>query len=57
MFKLCCVALVSFGKVTAEQKQAAENAGLAMYSWAQFLQLVGTCFELYYFGVCCLFLR
>ncbi|PSS03947.1 Long chain acyl-CoA synthetase [Actinidia chinensis var. chinensis] len=31
--------LVSFGKVTAEQKQAAENAGLAIYSWAQFLQL------------------
>ncbi|KAG5538238.1 hypothetical protein RHGRI_018983 [Rhododendron griersonianum] len=31
--------LVSFGKVTAEQKKAAENFGLALYSWDQFLQL------------------
>ncbi|KAI8025887.1 Long chain acyl-CoA synthetase 4 [Camellia lanceoleosa] len=34
--------LVSFGKVTDdEQKKVAENFGLALYSWDQFLQLVG----------------
>ncbi|KAL7233038.1 hypothetical protein ACSBR1_016811 [Camellia fascicularis] len=31
--------LVSFGKVTDEQKKVAENFGLALYSWDQFLQL------------------
>jgi len=31
--------LVSFGKVTAEQKKAADDFGLALYSWDQFLQL------------------
>uniref|UniRef100_A0A5B7BY01 Long-chain-fatty-acid--CoA ligase n=1 Tax=Davidia involucrata TaxID=16924 RepID=A0A5B7BY01_DAVIN len=31
--------LVSFGKFTAEQKEAAENFGLAIYSWDEFLLL------------------
>ncbi|KAK7318109.1 hypothetical protein RJT34_02807 [Clitoria ternatea] len=31
--------LVSFGKVTPEQKQELENFGLAVYSWDDFLQL------------------
>ncbi|KAM7511903.1 hypothetical protein LguiB_010778 [Lonicera macranthoides] len=31
--------LVSFGKVTAEQKELAESFGLAIYSWDEFLQL------------------
>lgn len=40
MSSFCYVALVSFGKVTAEQKKAADDFGLALYSWDQFLQLV-----------------
>lgn len=35
------VALVSFGKVTAEQREAVEKFGLGIYSWEEFLQLVG----------------
>ncbi|KAL6982093.1 Long chain acyl-CoA synthetase 5 [Sarracenia purpurea var. burkii] len=31
--------VVSFGKVTAEQKKAAEDFDLAIYTWDQFLQL------------------
>ncbi|XP_028774782.1 long chain acyl-CoA synthetase 4 [Neltuma alba] len=31
--------IVSFGKVTAEQKQQAEQFGLAIYSWDEFLQV------------------
>ncbi|KAK3037311.1 hypothetical protein RJ639_032073 [Escallonia herrerae] len=31
--------LVSFGKVTAEQKEVAEDFGLVIYSWDDFLQL------------------
>ncbi|KAG5041530.1 hypothetical protein JHK85_014006 [Glycine max] len=31
--------LVSFGKVTPEQKQEVEEFGLAMYSWDEFLQV------------------
>ncbi|KAA8516170.1 hypothetical protein F0562_019349 [Nyssa sinensis] len=31
--------LVSFGKFTAEQKEVAENFGLAIYSWDEFLLL------------------
>ncbi|XP_028805909.1 long chain acyl-CoA synthetase 4-like [Neltuma alba] len=39
--------LVSFGKVTPEQKQEVENFGLAIYSWEEFLQLGhGQSFEL-----------
>lgn len=41
MFLICLyVALVSFGKVTAEQKELTESFGLAIYSWDEFLQLV-----------------
>lgn len=35
------VALVSFGKVTPEQKQEVEKFGLTMYSWEEFLEVVG----------------
>ncbi|WJX54821.1 Long chain acyl-CoA synthetase 4 [Trifolium repens] len=31
--------IVSFGKVTPEQKQEVEKSGLAIYSWTEFLQL------------------
>ncbi|KAL5750082.1 hypothetical protein ACOSP7_024685 [Xanthoceras sorbifolium] len=31
--------IVSFGKITPEQKEEAENYGLAIYSWDEFLQL------------------
>lgn len=41
MFTLFYVALVSFGKVTAEQKDVAESFGVAIYTWDEFLQLVG----------------
>lgn len=34
-------AIVSFGKVTPEQKEEVEKFGLAIYSWEEFLQLVG----------------
>lgn len=34
-------ALVSFGKVTSEQKETLEKYGVALYSWNEFLQLVG----------------
>lgn len=33
-------ALVSFGKITPEQKEEVEKLGLQMYSWDDFLQLV-----------------
>lgn len=33
--------LVSFGKVTPEQKEEVENFGLKIYSWDEFLQLGG----------------
>lgn len=39
-------AIVSFGKVTPEQKQEVEKFGLAIYSWTEFLQLVGYSFHL-----------
>lgn len=32
---------MSFGKVTPEQKQEVEQYGSAIYSWDEFLQLVG----------------
>lgn len=35
------VAIVSFGKVTPEQKESVENCGVKIYSWEEFLQLVG----------------
>jgi hypothetical protein len=35
------IALVSFGKVTPEQREEVEKFGLAIYSWDEFLQLVG----------------
>ncbi|XAR62970.1 Long-chain-fatty-acid--CoA ligase [Bertholletia excelsa] len=35
----CLKTLVSFGKVTAEQKKTAENFGLELYSWDRFLLL------------------
>jgi hypothetical protein len=38
---------VSFGKVTPEQKQEVEKSGLAIYSWTEFLQLVGYSFNLF----------
>lgn len=41
MFTLFYIALVSFGKVTAEQKDVAESFGVAIYTWDEFLQLVG----------------
>lgn len=41
-----CVALVSFGKVTPEQKQEVEKFGVAMYSWDEFLQVVGYSFDM-----------
>jgi hypothetical protein len=34
-------ALVSFGKVTPEQREEVEKFGLKIYSWDEFLQLVG----------------
>lgn len=34
-------AIVSFGKVTPEQREEVEKFGLAIYSWEEFLQLVG----------------
>lgn len=34
-------AIVSFGMVTAEQKDEVEKLGLAIYSWSDFLLLVG----------------
>lgn len=34
------VAIVSFGKVTHEQKEEVEKFGLAIYSWDEFLLLV-----------------
>lgn len=43
---LClCTALVSFGKVTPEQKREVEKFGLAIYSWDEFLQVVGYSFH------------
>ncbi|TQE01779.1 hypothetical protein C1H46_012579 [Malus baccata] len=33
--------LVSFGNVTPEQKETLEQYGVALYSWSEFLQLVG----------------
>lgn len=41
MFTHFYVALVSFGKATAEHKAVAESFGVAIYSWDEFLQLVG----------------
>ena len=38
---LYCSAIVSFGKVTPEQKEEVGKFGLAIYSWEDFLQLVG----------------
>jgi len=38
---LFCVALVSFGKVSAEQKEEVEKFGLKIYSWDEFLEVVG----------------
>jgi len=38
-------AIVSFGKVTPEQKQEVEKLGLAIYSWTEFLQLVSYSFH------------
>ena len=37
-------ALVSFGKITSEQKDEVEKLGLQMYSWDDFLELVGVIF-------------
>lgn len=34
-------ALVSFGNVTPEQREAVEKFGLTIHSWEEFLQLVG----------------
>lgn len=34
-------AVVSFGKITHEQKDAVEKLGMMMYGWDDFLQLVG----------------
>jgi hypothetical protein len=33
-------ALVSFGTFTSEQKAAAEESGVALYSWQEFMVLV-----------------
>ncbi|GFP86723.1 long chain acyl-coa synthetase 4 [Phtheirospermum japonicum] len=38
--------IVSFGKVTSQQKEEAENFGVAIYSWDEFLSLV-TCNDVY----------
>jgi len=38
---LFSVALVSFGKVSAEQKQEVEKFGVKIYSWDEFLEVVG----------------
>lgn len=41
--QLCLVintAVVSFGGVTREQKEAAETFGLVIYAWDEFLKLV-----------------
>lgn len=35
------VALVSFGEVTPVQREAVKSFGLVIYSWEEFLQLVG----------------
>ena len=32
---------MSFGKVTPEQREEVEKFGLVIYSWDEFLQLVG----------------
>lgn len=37
-----CAALVSFGTFTSEQKSQAEESGVAIYSWQEFLDLVST---------------
>jgi len=34
------VAIVSFGKVTQEQKEEVRKYGLSVYSWDEFLSLV-----------------
>lgn len=38
---LYCSAIVSFGKVTLEQREEVGKFGLDIYSWEEFLQLVG----------------
>lgn len=41
--QLCLIintAVVSFGGVTSEQKEAAETFGLVIYAWDEFLKLV-----------------
>lgn len=40
------VALVSFGKVTPEQREEVEKFGLGICSWDEFLQLVGYIFDI-----------
>lgn len=35
-------AIVSFGKVAPEQREEIEKFGLAVYSWDEFLKLVGS---------------
>lgn len=44
---LFCVAIVSFGKVSEEQKQEVEKLGVKIYSWDEFLEVVG---YYYYFS-------
>lgn len=34
-------ALVSFGKVTSDQREVVEKFGLAIFEWDEFLLLVG----------------
>lgn len=42
-------AIVSFGKVTTEQKEEVQKLGLAIYSWDEFLSLVSFSLEEFIF--------
>lgn len=36
-------AIVSFGKVTPEQREEVQKFGVAIYDWDEFFKLVGCC--------------